>query len=445
MSTKGFSRQIRVTSPCNTPWESMLGNDRVRFCEHCHLSVHNLDLASRKQTRRLIAKSRGRLCVRYLEPVSRSENVSRAPVLHQINRRTARIAASAVSAALGFSSVMAANVHPKETAYSVEVISVESAVERFSNAGSGTLRGYVFDPKGDAIAGASVSVTNAETMEGRYSISGGDGQYRFEGLTPGSYHLTIKAQGFAESEVRYITVRADDNNQVDQTLSIARVVAEVDIQALEQTAISGAAAMMMPTDPLVKAALEDDLEALKNVLLTRPDASARDNSTQYTALEHAVQHGNREMVQVLLWSKADVNARDNDGQTILMLLSDNVTSEIIWDLVNAGAKVNLRDKDGDSALIAVADLNNVEALKTLLDAGAKVNVTNNVGQTALMIAASGGRVHNVRALILAGADVNARDKEGKSALMYAISENETAVARLLKAHGAIEFPEPEKP
>jgi ankyrin repeat protein len=56
-----------------------------------------------------------------------------------------------------------------------------------------------------------------------------------------------------------------------------------------------------------------------------------------------------------------------------------------------------------------------------------------------MMAASSGLVNNVRALILAGADVNARDKKGKTALMYAISNHEPAAARLLKAHGAIEF------
>jgi len=61
-----------------------------------------------------------------------------------------------------------------------------------------------------------------------------------------------------------------------------------------------------------------------------------------------------------------------------------------------------------------------------------------------MIAAMNGQVNNVRALILAGADVNARDKKGKSALTYANSNREPAAARLLRAHGAIEFEVEEK-
>jgi hypothetical protein len=306
------------------------------------------------------------------------------------------------------------------------------------------LRGYVFDPNGAVITGASVSVTNSETNEQSYSISSGDGEYRFEGLKPGSYHLKIKSQGFDEIEVRSITLRADDDNRIDQTLSIAPIAAEVTVES-PASVVAGGAMIALPSNPLVKAAMEDNLEALQTALLTISDPNVRDNETQATALEYAVRSGNREMLQILLWAKADVNARDRDGQTVLMMLSERVTSEIIWDLINAGAKVNLRDNDGDTALISVAEINNVDALKTLLDAGAKVNASNNDGETALMMAASMGLVHNVRTLILAGADVNARDKEGKTALMRAVSNNEPAAARLLKAYGAIEFAEPGQP
>lgn len=440
MSSEGFSKQIRIASPCEMNWDEMFGNDRVRFCEHCRLSVHNLDLASRKQIRRLIARSNGRLCVTHSQPAS--PRISVAPVLYKIGRRTSAIAAGAFSATLSLSAVVA-NPSVKEAAHSTEIVSAARLIDQSSNSGSGTLRGYILDPNGAVITGATVSLTNLATNEQLYSVSGGDGEYRFEGLKPGSYHLKIDSEGFELREIPNVMVRADDSNRLDQTLSIAPITAEVTVQAAE-IVTTGVVSIALPSHPLVKAALADDLEALRTALLTNPDANVRDKETQTTALEYAVRNGNREMVQTLLWAKVDVNARDNDGQTVLMMLSEKVTSEIVWDLINAGAKVNLRDEDGDSALIAAAEVNNVDALKALLDAGAKVNGSNNDGQTALMMAASSGLVNNVRALILAGADVNARDKEGKTALMYAISEQEPAAARLLKSHGAIEFPEPEK-
>ena len=442
MSDRDLPRPLRITSPCSVNWDSMIGNDRVRFCEHCRTAVHNLDLTSRKQVRRLIARSEGRVCVSYLRPAA--ERKTAAPILHKIGRRTARIAAGAFSASLSISSAVAATAPLRQTAPRNEVVFAALINQQ---SGTGALYGFVYDPNGAAISGASVSALNFETNDSLHTFTGGDGQYRLEGLKPGSYLLQVKSRGFDPSDIPNIHVRAGDSNRLDQTLSVATITAEVTITApegSERMMISGGAMISLPMDPLVKAARDDDLEELRTVLLNRSDANLRDKITNSSALEHAVQNGNREMVQVLLWAKADVNHRDNEGQTVLMLLNDKVTSELVWDLINAGAKVNARDKDGDTPLISIAEVNNVDVIKVLLDAGAKVNTANNEGETALMVAASNGMINNVRALILAGADVNARDKQGKTALMLASEGGESAVVRLLKAHGAVEFEAPEK-
>ena len=444
MSDRDLSHQLRITSPCSVSWDSMIGNDRVRFCEHCQTAVHNLDLTSRKQIRRLIARSEGRICVSYLQPAAERKTSSPALILHKIGRRTAKIAAGAFSASLSISSAVAATAPLKQTAQRNEVISAVLVNQQITSSGTGALYGFVYDPNGAAIAGAVVSATNFEASESMNTFTGGDGQYRLDGLKPGVYLLQVKSRGFDPSDVPNVHVRAGDSNRIDQTLSVATITAEVTIESPERIVVAGGAMISLPVDPLVKAAQDDDLEELRTLLLNRSDANVRDKITNSTALEHAVQNGNREMVQVLLWAKADVNFRDNDGETVLMLLTDKVTSELVWDLINAGAKVNARDNDGDTPLTSIAEVNNVEALKVLLDAGAKVSAANNDGETALMLAASNGMLNNVRALILAGADVNARDKQGKTALMLANEANEAAVVRLLKAHGAIAFEAPEK-
>lgn len=416
----------------------MIGNDRVRFCEHCQLTVHNIDLASRKQIRRLIARSGDRLCVNYRQPALPKPAT---PVLYKIGRRTSVIAASAFSATLSISTAVAANL--KQTAPTKAVAFASGRANQPFTFGNGKLYGFMFDPNGAVITGASVTLTNAETNEVYYSYSNGSGEYRFEEVRPGTYNLRGTHEGFATADVPNIVIRADDNLRIDQTMSIAEVKAE-GTEIPRFVRMGGASVVVLPSDPLVKAVMEDDLEAVQTALLNKSNANVRDQATQSSALERAISNGNREIMQLLLWAKADVNDRDNDGQTALMMISQETTSEIVWDLINAGAKVNLRDNDGDTALIAVAEVDNVEALKVLLDAGAKVNETNNDGKTALIAAARSGRVHNVRALILAGAAVNARDKEGKSALMHALDDNQNAVVRLLKAHGAIEFEAPHK-
>lgn len=443
MSARDSAPQLHITSPCSMDWDSMIGNDRVRFCEHCQLTVHNIDHASQKQIKRLIERSNGRLCVNYRQPAPQK---TPAPILYKIGRKTSIIAASAFSATFSITTAAGASANLKQTKLPNETSFVASVVNPVSTpGGSAKLFGFVFDPNGAVIAGATVILTNTETGESFYSRTGGDGQYGIEGITPGTYRLSVSSNGFDTSEVTNLVVRAGDNSRIDQTLSIAPIQAEVTIEGSERfVSVGGAMAITLPTDPLVKAAMEDDLEAVQMILLSRSDVDKRDPATDSSALERAVLNGNRDIVQVLLWAKADVNARDRSGRTPLMMIGEDTGTEIVWDLINNGAKVNLRDNDGDTALMSAAQENNIEALKVLLDAGAKVNETNNDGETALIYAAKRGLVHNVRALILAGANVNARDKEGKSALMHAIEDDNKTVVRLLKAHGAIEFEAPEK-
>jgi ankyrin repeat protein len=123
---------------------------------------------------------------------------------------------------------------------------------------------------------------------------------------------------------------------------------------------------------------------------------------------------------------------------VLMMLDDDATSDLVWDLLNAGAEVNLKDNVGNTPLMQVATLNNLEALKTLLDAGADVNFKNKQGRTALLLAASEGLVNNVRALVLGGADINAIDEDDMDALAHAAENDHAAVVRFLKSKGVSE-------
>ena len=443
MSDTDLSKLFSVESPCSEDWDSMRGTNLIRFCQHCRLSVHEISEMNSKQFRRLVARSRGRLCVRYVQ--ASPYKSSAAPVLHKIGRRAGILAASAFTASLSVSSANAGTL-PQRVSNTHSVTAAASTVLPIPfRRGTATITGTVFDPKGAVITGASVSLTKMETKEELTATTDGGGVYKFEGLEDGTYNLKITASGFATSDVPNVTVHADDNNRIDQTLSIATVIAEVLITAPEMpTATTGVVAVTEPIQPLVKSAAADDLVALNEALTKSPNANIRDVATGTNALECAVRNSNREIIKTLLWAKADVNSRDRSGQTPLMMIDEQTTPDLVWDLLNAGAKVNLRDNDGETALMAAAMVNNTEVLKTLLDAGAKVNDTSNDGRTALMIAADEGHVNNVRLLILAGADINARDKSGKTALQYAQEEDHPVIVRLLKQHGAVKFENPEE-
>src|SRR5262245_56686154 len=56
---------ITVANPCTVPWDSMAGNEEVRFCTHCRQHVYNLSEMNRADAKALVQRTDGRLCVRF--------------------------------------------------------------------------------------------------------------------------------------------------------------------------------------------------------------------------------------------------------------------------------------------------------------------------------------------------------------------------------------------
>jgi len=439
MAPKNFLKNLTVPSPCPADWNSMIGNDQVRFCEHCNFEVHNLSLMTRSQAERLVARSNGRLCVQYIqEPNGGPVTLPVGQKLHHISRRVSQIAAGAFTAALSVTSAIA----QESTGARIGGADVPRATQPLARWALGaTVLGTVTDQNGAVIPGATVSVSNEEFNLALYASTSLDGRFRIDGLRAGSYKLRIEAPGFAAAdESNGIYLSENREMRIDRSLKVAAIEENSEIEIKRETRFfssGGMVAYVAPEHPFVRAAQEDDLETLTG-LISGMDVNLRDPRSKTTALEHAVRNANREMVQLLLSSGAKVNLTNASGETVLMMFDGDATSDLMWDLINAGAKVNLKDDFGNTALMQAATANNLEALKALLDAGAEINIKNKSGRTALMLAASEGHVNIVRNLVLAGADINVTDEDKMNALAHATENDHAAVVRLLKSKGALE-------
>ena len=439
MPARNLNKLIEIKTPCTADWDSMIGDDRIRFCEHCNLNVNDLSQLTPKRVRRLVTKSNSRLCIRYQKRRDGSPIIKAVPAkFHNIGRRASKIAAGAFTATLSISSVVAHSAPGSlrhEHVFASQQIGWPLEPLTFGS----SIKGKVTDTTGAAIQGAGITLGTAETSYLSGTTTDAAGEFRFDGLQPGTYRLTIEAIGFTKNENVEVTLSENETETIDSSLEVAVIVAEVEVTGDStniETVVSGGAIVALPSMPLIAAAWNDDLEAFQ-ALLTRENVNLRDESLGTTALEHAVRNGNREMVQLVLGVGADVNSRNESKETPLMMLGEEATADIVWDLINAGAKLELKDEEGDTALINAAMEKNLPVLTALLHAGAKVDVKNNEGQTALIVAASNNQRPNIKALIRAGADMNARDKKGKTALDYAIQEGNEKIIKLLQSYGAV--------
>ncbi len=134
-----------------------------------------------------------------------------------------------------------------------------------------------------------------------------------------------------------------------------------------------------------------------------------------------------EVIGVMVKAGADVNARDDEGKTVLIkavyVSSHHISVDVISALIEAGADVNAKDKDAKTALIYCAENvgKSIAILKALIKAGASINSRDKYGKTALMYVAEIGNDYAVNVLLNASADINIEDNSGNTALYYAKS------------------------
>jgi hypothetical protein len=93
---------VQVAAPCPADWNQMMGSERVRFCGQCSLNVYNLSSMTRADAEHLIARTEGRLCVRFYRRRDGSIITRDCPVgLRAVGRRVSYIAKAVLSLVLG--------------------------------------------------------------------------------------------------------------------------------------------------------------------------------------------------------------------------------------------------------------------------------------------------------------------------------------------------------
>ena len=155
-----------------------------------------------------------------------------------------------------------------------------------------------------------------------------------------------------------------------------------------------------------------------------------------TAFQTAARQGDLEKVKALLRDNPDlVFSKDNYGQTPLHYAAATAHKDVVELLLASKAEVNAMANDGDTPLHLAATEGHKDVVELLLASKAEVNAMANDGTKPLHLAAAEGHKDVVELLLVHGAEVNAKDNDGDTPMLCAAEKGHKDVAEFLRQHG----------
>ena len=187
---------------------------------------------------------------------------------------------------------------------------------------------------------------------------------------------------------------------------------------------------------LFEAAQQGDVATLKRLLAkSSVQVNARDADGN-TPLLLAVGARQPAAVELLLDAGARLNVQDTDGLTPLHIAVRGGDTGMAVLLLNRKADILARDHQGWTPLQWAIAADHLDTARALLDRGAAANVADGSGATPLHWAAANGQLLTLEVLLGKGAAVNVTDDEGDTALHWAAAAGQDAAVRFLLTRGA---------
>jgi ankyrin repeat protein len=159
----------------------------------------------------------------------------------------------------------------------------------------------------------------------------------------------------------------------------------------------------------------------------------------HTPLLLAADEGHETVVKVLIEANAETESKDENGQTPLSLAAWKGHETIVKMLLEANADVESKDMRNQTPLYWAAMKGCKAVVEALLKFNAEIESRNSDGQTSLSLAAEQGHETIIQILLEANADVESKDMRSRTSLSLAAEQgHETIVKMLLEAKADVE-------
>ena len=163
----------------------------------------------------------------------------------------------------------------------------------------------------------------------------------------------------------------------------------------------------MSSTPLMIAAVNDKLQAVKCLLEQGADPSLQDNDG-WNMLHYASRGGNPEVIELMLSHVSSIDSITKEGDTPLMIAADYDKLQAVKYLLKQGADPSLQNNNGWNVLHYASRSGNVVIMEEILSHGGDIVSRNNSGQTPLMLAQRFGKSEAVGYLLSKGAKSSQR-------------------------------------
>lgn len=193
-------------------------------------------------------------------------------------------------------------------------------------------------------------------------------------------------------------------------------------------------------EDLLQGAQEGNVALVKRSIEQRADLDIK-NTEGETPLILAAWYGSPEIVSLLLESGANINAQDNNGYTAIAKAASLGVGrhyEIVEILIQACANLNLKTKEGKSPFLLAMLNGHYDLGKVIRNAGAKEEQIF-LGKDAdkeLLAASAIGDIQRVKYVFFFKPNVNATNELGQTPVMLAARIGKKDILNLLLKAGA---------
>jgi len=232
-------KNLRVATPCETSWESMAGDERVRHCSLCSLNVYNFAEMSRDEIRALLVRTEGRICGRLYRRADGTLMTSDCPSGLQVLRQRMSRLATAVIAAMFSVAAFASDatcVKPRTRKHGSKIkLEIEQAATPQQAVLTGVVH-WVDNP----LPGVTVTLRDEVTKHEMTAVTDMNGAFTIPALHEGLYRVDVTFEGFKPAGVEHLLLKQNE-------ITHARVELKMDPEAAVTVGIIAVPDWQQPT------------------------------------------------------------------------------------------------------------------------------------------------------------------------------------------------------